>query len=376
MRIALFSYHFPGVHPRRNPGVERVCEGLARHLSHRHRVTVYTSRPWGGGKGGTAEGYRVVSLPEPLPPGLNRLGNLGQLAHSWWLCRSLDDELGEQEILHDVGSQVPFFAPAGAPVVSTFHHWETPRGLAGWAMKFPLSRGLSKEHWADAVVAVSEASRKQLRDTLGIPEGRLYTIPNGYDPALLHPHGPAADLGGEALLYVGPLVRRKGLRVLLEAMVWVLRRRPLLKLYLVGEGPEAPILRDLAQRMHLTHSLILLGAVPDGELVRIYRGASALVLPSLLEGFGMTPLEALACGTPAVVSRLPSLASNLGGAAVYCDAGSPVSLARGILELLGSESLRKAILEEGRRLLPQYTWDIVASKYGALYEGLLRRGDA
>ena len=145
------------------------------------------------------------------------------------------------------------------------------------------------------------------------------------------------------LLFVGALERRKGVDVLAEAFADARGRGLEAELVLAGAGPLAQGLR--------APGVTLLGRVSDSELAALYANARATVLPSWIEGFGFTPLESLAAGTPAVVSDLPSLRETLGDAALTAPPGDRRALADALLRIDGDDQLRARLLHEaGPRL--------------------------
>ena len=152
------------------------------------------------------------------------------------------------------------------------------------------------------VLTVSEHSRTELLKWTDLHDDAIVNVGNGIDPVFT-PIGPRYDPGFNYILYVGNFKPHKNVNRLLEAFAQL--DYPDLRLFLTGHGTPQLLatLRALAleQRVHFT------GCVDDHRLAELYRGALLLVQPSLMEGFGLPPIEAMACGTPVVVSRLTSL---------------------------------------------------------------------
>ena len=167
----------------------------------------------------------------------------------------------------------------------------------------------------DRVFVNSKFTAGEVRELLGVAEERIVVAYPGIDPRF-RPEGEKADLGGPYVLAVSTLEPRKNLPALVAAFAVLRRRRPELTLALAGlEGWED---RPLA-----AEGVRLLGFVSDEELARLYRGADAFAYPSSFEGFGIPVVEALASGTPAVVSSHPSLDEASGAAALRADPDDP-----------------------------------------------------
>ncbi len=202
---------------------------------------------------------------------------------------------------------------------------------------------------ADAVVAVSEFTRNELVELMGIPPERVRVVPNGIEPAFT-PDGPAA--GGDYVLAVGTLEPRKNLDRTVAAA-----RIAGVELRVVGApgwgGVEVPAWT---------------GRLDDAELTRLYRGARCVVFASLYEGFGLPVLEAMACGTPVVTSRGGSTEEVAGGAAVLVDPLDPEAIAAGIAEAgARRDELRTLGLERART----FTWGRAADLVEALWKELV-----
>src|SRR3954447_6855157 len=186
---------------------------------------------------------------------------------------------------------------------ATTIHDLVPLRFPGWVEPETLRlHGRKYQHAAascDRIFVNSIFTGGEVVELLGVPEERVRVAYPGIDPRF-SPMGDAADLGGPYVLGVGTLEPRKNLPALLAAFSLLRRRRPELTLALAGlEGWEE---RPLA-----AEGVRLLGFVSDEELARLYRGASAFAYPSRFEGFGIPVVEAMASGTPTVVSSHPSL---------------------------------------------------------------------
>ena len=218
---------------------------------------------------------------------------------------------------------------------------------------------------AARVIAVSEAVGRDVRSQFGVSEARLAVVPSGVatpaapaDPSRVRAVRERFGLAPRYLLFVGALEPRKAPGLLARAFA---RAR--------AEGLEADLVfaGDGRERRHLGGPGVhRLGYVTPDDLDALYTGALALVLPSWQEGYGFPPLEALARGTPAVVSDLPVYAETLGAAALRFPAGDEAQLSRLLLLVAGDPGLRERLVGEGRRALAGRTWEEAARRTRAV----------
>ena len=225
---------------------------------------------------------------------------------------------------------------------------------------------------ASVVLTPSEAVRADLAATGLLPRERIRVVPEGVSQCFVG-NDRTAPAGAPYVLFVGTIEPRKNLENLLAAFRLVARDRDDLELVLAGRlgWGASPVLLDLGARVRRV------GPVPDTELVRLYAGASCLVLPSVYEGFGLPLLEAMASGTPAVASDIPALREVGGDTVRYADPHDPAALARAIGECLGDAEATRALVAKARRRAQAYRWDRCADATLAIYDevlGLDRRG--
>ena len=203
---------------------------------------------------------------------------------------------------------------------------------------------------ASRVIAVSERTKRDLVDLYGIPPEKIAVTPHGVDPAF----SPGEVAGGGYLLYVGAVQARKDPLAAARAADEV-------GLPLVVAGPERePALARELERLGVD----VRGYVEREELANLYRGAAALVLPSRYEGFGLPVLEAMACGTPVVVSDDPALREVAGDAAVYADG----DLAEAIRTALAD---RDRLVAAGLERAKEFSWEETARRTLDVYREVL-----
>jgi glycosyltransferase involved in cell wall biosynthesis len=241
---------------------------------------------------------------------------------------------------------------AGVPVVVTVHDlavFRHPEAFNRWSRTY--SRVVVPRVLAAArlVIAVSEFTRRELVDLLGIPEGKVRVVPNAVGPEF-DPSGAAAD--GDYVLAVGTLEPRKNLARLVEAV-----GRMGAELRVVGAqgwgGVEVG-----------GNGVRWLGEVADDRLAELYRGAACVAYPSLYEGFGMPVLEAMACGVPVVTSAGGATEEVAGGAAVLVDPLDPASIAAGLEEAAGR---RAELARLGLARAQAFSWADTAAATAEVY---------
>jgi glycosyltransferase involved in cell wall biosynthesis len=232
-----------------------------------------------------------------------------------------------------------------------FPGWVQPKTLRMHKPKYEAARG------CDVVFANSRFTAGEVVELLGVPEERVAVAYPGVDPRF-RPDGERADLGGPYVLSVATLEPRKNLPALVEAFSLLRQRHPELTLALAG-------LSGWEDRPLAAEGVRLLGYVPDGELARLYRGAAAFAYPSRFEGFGIPVVEALACGTPAVVSSHLSLDEACGDVALRADPEDPEGFAAALEDALAAP--RQAGVEHASR----FTWQACGAAVLAGYESAI-----
>jgi glycosyltransferase involved in cell wall biosynthesis len=207
------------------------------------------------------------------------------------------------------------------------------------------------------VLTVSEYSRAEILNWTGLPEERVINAGNGVG-APFHPYGERHDPGYRYILYVGNFRRHKNLHRLFAAFRRL--RDYGIRLVLTGE-PDASIQWKLA-RLGLPERTVFTGRLSDAELARWYRGAEVVVQPSLAEGFGLTALEAMACGAPVVASRAGALPEVAGPAALFVDPTETEDIQQGLERVLADRQLQISMRCAGIERAKLFSWDGVAAK--------------
>lgn len=237
---------------------------------------------------------------------------------------------------------------------------------------------------ADAVVALSEATKQDIVELLGVAPERVAVIPCGIKGEFTAPAPDRGFLGAvraryalpnDFLITVGAIEPRKNLVRLLKAIKCLTDSHPTLKdLTLVHVGPVGWHADDVPRAvtdLGLGDRVRFLGFVKDAELAALYRLARASVYPSLLEGFGLPVLEAMASGCPVVTSDRSSMPEVAGDAAILVDPMCVESIANGIRRVWESDDLRKDLISRGLRRAASFTWDAAARETVRLYDRVL-----
>jgi glycosyltransferase involved in cell wall biosynthesis len=230
---------------------------------------------------------------------------------------------------------------------------------------------------ATRVLTVSESSKRDILRFVDIPADKIDVIYNAYDERFgFEPHEADVvrvreryQLHDEFVLYAGNVKPHKNIERLIEAF-YLVRQRGLdhLKLVVIGDEISKYAALRRAVHAHQLHKYVrFLGYLPEETLAVLYRLAGVFVFPSLYEGFGLPPLEAMASGTPVVTSNVSSLPEVAGDAAVLVDPYHPESIADGIERVLCDHSLRRELRAKGLLRARQFSWEASVKRVREIY---------
>jgi glycosyltransferase involved in cell wall biosynthesis len=299
-------------------GTARWVGGLRRGLEGRDDLDLLPLT-WGGSGRLTAVARDVLWYPALLPRAARRAG---------------------ADVLHCTIFRAP--PRAKVPTILTVHDLAVlrhPDVFPAWTRLYGRTALRPTIRAVDRVFAVSEFSKRETAELTGVDPGRIDIVPNAVEPVFRR-EGEAA--AGEYVLAVGTLEPRKNLARVVEATA-----RADVQLRLVGETGWGEAGAGGTQ-------VTWLGRLDDEELAAAYRGARALVFPSLYEGFGIPALEAMACGTPVVTSAGSAMAEVTDGAAVLVDPLDVAAIAAGIEE---ADRRRDELVPLGLERAQYYTWE-------------------
>lgn len=295
------------------------------------------------------------------------------------------------DLVHDVqclGWGLLGLRALGLPVVSTIHHPLTVDRRASFRRDRTLSEALGTAEFhpvgmqgfvarrLDRILTSSEAGAWLIGKDFGVRRERVRVLGNGLDTDLFSPDPKVPREPATLLCVARASDANKGVPVLVEALARLPRPA---RLVLVDEDHPLHEGRRLAAALGVGDRLEITGRVSSAELVRRYRSATLVVVPSLYEGFGLPAAEAMACATPVVASAAGALPEVMrtGGGGTLVTKGDADALARAIAELLADGETRRRLAAEGRaRIVEAYSWPRIAARTAEVYRALLdaRRG--
>ncbi len=361
MRVGVDARELCG-HPT---GVGRYLHGLLDEWSRdsdarRHEFVLYTKEPYRFASG--SDGFTCRVVP----------GTGGTL----WEQRDLKAVVNRDHL--DV-----FFAPGytaplliRVPTVVAIHDVS----FAAHPEWFSATEGLRRRVLsrlaataASAVITISEFSRTELTDLLGVPAGKIHVIPPGVtSPAPASPARPVtAGRTPPRVLYVGSIFNRRRVPDLVQAVQRIARTHADVALDLVGDNRSHPYLdvRELIKDQPGSGYLRWHRYLPDAELADLYRSARAFAFLSEYEGLGLPPLEALAAGVPAVLLDTPVARESCGDSALYVPAGDVAAVTDALKTLLFDEERRRDLLSAAPATLARFDWAQAARRTLAVLEG-------
>jgi len=324
-----------------------------------------------------------------FPPNVNshlRLNftEVNLLTRRWWSI-GLPGYLRQQQfdVFHGTNFEIPLRAVC--PTVLTIHdlslllHSETHVRRSVWRARCRLPLMARR---ATMIITVSEAIRDEIHEHLRIPLDKIATV---YSAAREQFRPMAAEnsrlireqlnIADEFLLYAGTIEPRKNLSFLVQAFAELLQNgKPQMQLVLAGK--KGWLVEDLYQSLRQSvagKNVTLTGYLNDEQLCALYSSCKLFVYPSLYEGFGLPPLEAMTCGAPVIASRIPSIEEVLGSAARLVSPHSVTELATAMNELLDDDSLREKYIAAGQERARRFSWQLTANSTHAVYVEAISR---
>lgn len=292
---------------------------------------------------------------------------------------------GRPDLYHSLFHLVPFGIRHGAAaprrVVVTLHDciWidyarqvERTAIAAAWRRQLASVAIPYALRASDHVICNSDATAHDAERW--IPRQRLTTIHHGVDREFLVPSATVREERGQGSPYVaafGVPKAYKNIGCLVRAFARLRERHPSLRLVLIGGDGGV---RQEIERLGLTEQVTVVRAVTDANVRALLRNADVFVLPSVVEGFGLPILEAMAVGTPVVASSVPALREVAADAALFFDPSDPADLAERIDRVLTDTSLRAGLAARGSVHVSQFTWSRAAACTLAVYERVLSVG--
>lgn len=390
MRVLLVSWEYP---PVVVGGLGRHVGALATHLADAgHEVVVLTRQPTGTDASThpttdtVVDGVRVLRVAED-PPHLEFVRDLVAwtlgIGHAMLRAATVLLRDWHPDVVHAHDWLVAHAAIGlreltGVPLVATIHATEAGRH-GGW-LSAPLNQQVHSVEWwlanaADAVVTCSHAMREEVAGLFDVdPEG-ITVLHNGIDAS---PWAGGTDPAGGApvLVTFGRLEWEKGIQDVIAALPAIRRAHPGTRLMVAGTGSHAGWLADRAREARVRRAVVMLGHVADDRLVSLLSSASAVVLPSRYEPFGIVALEAAAAGAPLVASRAGGLGEVVldGVTGLSFDPGDVAGCVRAVTAALDDPVAARYRADVARdRLATDFAWPAIAADTVALYRTTHRR---
>jgi glycosyltransferase involved in cell wall biosynthesis len=408
LRVAFLLY-------RGNPR----CGGqgvYTRHLTRElvalgHRVTVFSGPPYPE-LDEPVELVKVASLdlyrePDPFRvPKLREFTSATDVLEFALMCtagfpepltfslrarRLLATRTADFDVVHDnqsLGRGIAGMMKDGWPVLATIHHpitvdrelelahaegWQRRLSLRRWYGFIGMQARVARQ--IPRVVTVSESSRRDIADQLGVSPGKIAVVPVGVDSAVFRPMPAVKKVPGRIMTTASSDVPMKGLLPLLEGLAKLRTEHDGAHLVVVGRLREGSTIPAALDRLGLNQAVRFVSGVSDQAIVDLYAEAQLAVVPSLYEGFSLPAIEAMACGVPLIATTggaLPEVAGPSGVSALLVEPNDPGALANAMSSLLCDEPLRLRLGAAGRRrVADRFTWPVTARATAQQYFELL-----
>ena len=311
---------------------------------------IYADQRWIGHHGIGRFARHVLAGLDYRPIPLS--SNPAEPLDSWFLARALND-VARNDLFFSPGYNTPLFCRF--PFVFTIHdlsHIYCPE-ISRPSIHLYYATIMKRAcHRAARILTVSEFTRKQIIDWSGVSPEKVVKVGCAVDAAY-QPNGDSYGLPFAYFLSVSNRKRHKNEFRIIEAFAKA-RLDPQIHLVFTGE-PVADLVRSI-EAHQLRSRVAFVGIVPEAELPSLYRGAEALIFPSLYEGFGLPILEAMACGTPVVTGNTTAMPEVAGDAALLVDPSSVEQIASAMEQLVSDASLQRRLREEGPTRAARFSW--------------------
>jgi len=251
---------------------------------------------------------------------------------------------------------------------TVFQEAPWPVAALVWLLERPIPRAYRRASFH----AISASTRDDLI-ARGVPPGRIVVIHPGVDAVQFHPGGsPGRRNPVPTFLYIGRLRRYKGVEFAIRAVELARRTNPTIRLLVAGSGEDRSRLEALTARLGLREAVEFLGYVPEARKLELLQTVWANVFPSPKEGWGITNVEAAACGTPSLASDSPGLRDSVrdGVTGFLVPHGQPEALAARMVQLAADPGLVERLGGQARRFAESLTWDDAADQTEAWMEGM------
>jgi len=290
----------------------------------------------------------------------------------------------KMDVLHTTSPLYRVPASYRGKIVTTFYDFAPYRAgelfprLSTAKLKTLYSFAAKK---SDRIIAVSDSTKKDVKEFLGFPEDKITTIYNGIDKRFFEEEGFSKDdvkkaygILGKYILFLGTLEPRKNLSRVLDAFAIFKKNYPSNFDYqLVVAGKKGWLTEEYFQQtkdLGIADDVVFTGYVGGDELKPLYTNAEFFVMPSLWEGFGQTVVEAMACGAPCLVSKISSIPEITGEAAYFVDPHDTEGIAKGMMDLASNKELREKLSAAGREQAKKFSWKKCAEETLEVYKNV------
>ncbi len=361
-RIGIITYdYYPFI-----GGMGRYIHEITTRLSQNPSMKFIVFNPWTAGQ----DQVKTLSL-------LAKAGkNIAFSAYNAKLSRWVKDY--KLDLVHLQGGPGGSFywCDLPVPVIFTAYHtyFQQYRLVHGQSWKAVL-RMMEKRSYrrSDHIVTISKDTATVLIEKYGISNDDLTIVPCGIDEDIFKPI-PEVEKRQNEVLFVGRFEQRKGLDLLLAAAERVQRRIPDLRIVLAGGNPEGKWVSQLTKEFGLAGKIVFPERLSDKQLARLYNEASLVVVPSVFEGFGLTAIEAMACGTPVIATEVFGLReliqTEVDGLLVPY--GDVAALSSAMLRLLLDKQLGEGLARAALpKVIREYKWDVQSRRMRDVYNSVL-----
>lgn len=355
-------------HPASGGAEIHLEEILRRLVKQGHEIDLLCCNFSGGKREETVEGVNIIRRGSR--PIFNYIVP--------WAFKSLTKRNKYDIIFEDI-NKVPFYTPLyhNLPVLVIFHHLFGGSifkeinfflGVYIYLSEKPISLLYKKNH----LMVVSESTAQEIINK-GIAESQVHVIHNGIDQSVYSFDPNVPKFERSTILYVGRIKKYKSIETAIDAMPGILRRLPEVKMVIIGAGDHLPYLKEHVKKKQLSDCIELEGFVPQQTKVEYYRRSHLLVYPSFKEGWGLTNIEANACGTTVLASRVPGLRDSVNEdkSGLLFEYGNVSEFTEKALKILTDDEYRSQ-LEKGALVhAAKFSWDKTADKTEKLMELIL-----
>ncbi len=350
-------------------GAEVHLEEILKRLAKRgHEVDLLCCNFPDGNKEETIEGVNII-----------RRGSRPYF--NWVVPFAIKDLIkkNKYDILFEDINKIPFYTPLyiKLPLLvivphlfsdSIFKEINILLGTYIYLFEKPFSLVYRKKH----VMVISESTADEIT-ARGIVQSQVHVVKCGIDHDIYNIDPGTLKFERPTILYVGRLKKYKSIETAIDAMPDIIRQVPEVKLVIVGTGDHLPILQQRVKKLHLTENVSFTGFIPQKEKVEYLRRSHLSIYSSLKEGWGLTNIEANACGTPVLASRVPGLRDSVdeGKSGLLYEYGNVNEFAEKVIKILSDKKFRSDLKRGALNHASNFSWDKTAEQTEKLMEIVL-----